>query len=92
MNGAKAAYALGLRLKQLSLTLSTSEGYDLTLARRYCALASTAYATAKPLLDPTLVYTQGENLLGRIYRTLDFASNPHHDIQTFRAHTQTRGQ
>jgi hypothetical protein len=81
MNGAKAAYALGLRLKQLSLTLSASEGYDLTSARRYCTLASAAYDGAKPLLDSTLVYPQGEKLLERIHRTLDFASNPNHDIQ-----------
>jgi len=81
MNAAKAVYTLGLRLKQLSLSLRISDGYDLTSARRYCALASGAYATAKPHLDLTLVYPQGVDGLKRIHQTLDFASHPNHEIQ-----------
>jgi len=81
MNAAKAAYCLGLRLKQLSISLPTTQGLDLSLARRYCGLATAAYETAKPLLDSTLVYRQGIDGLELIHRSLQFASNPEHEIQ-----------
>jgi hypothetical protein len=81
MNAAKALYILGLRLKQLSLSLPTFQGYDLRSAKRYCGLAIAAYEIAKPHLNSQLVARQGVDGLMGILQTLNFASNPNHDMQ-----------